>query len=414
MSTRTTVRKRWRLAPVGVAIPMMFIAACGGSGGSTGSESGSSSPVLIASPVDLTGANASLGASLKAGLDAAVKQINGAGGILGRQVKVDYKDTRSEAQTAASTLTQMLASKDYAAVIPSAGGSTTLPLLQVIKSKHVFATLTGSEPDIGNPSVYPTVFDVAPPFAEQGHAVGCALATFHPAKVGIIQLDDPFNEAVADEAAKVVEASGAQVVDHEKYGLNDTNVIPVVQKLLAKKPDLILLSTFYFKVGPVFSALQNLKNEVPVVGDTGTSSGPPSSVLSSGQSIPAGMASVAPASDVRVGNAFSAQQQQVIGLLKSSGVSDFKSGLSQYLYNYDGLQLVKFAAEKAGSTDTDAMIKALEGLKDDPEATGGLYESMPPFSSTNHEYEDLKYYMTDYAEQFKDGTFAAKGEALNC
>ena len=42
--------------------------------------SSSKTPYLIASPIDLTGSQAALGASLSAGLNAAVAQINGSGG----------------------------------------------------------------------------------------------------------------------------------------------------------------------------------------------------------------------------------------------------------------------------------------------------------------------------------------------
>ena len=153
--------------------------------------SSSKTPYLIASPIDLTGSQAALGASLcrpqcRRGPDQWFWRN------FGHPVKVTYKDTQSTAQTAGQVLTSMLQSGGYIAAIPASGGATTLPMLQVMKSNKILGLLVGSAPDLGNPKVYPTIFDVASSYASSGTALVCA-ATFHPKTAAIIQLDDPFN-----------------------------------------------------------------------------------------------------------------------------------------------------------------------------------------------------------------------------
>jgi len=370
---------------------------------------------MVASPVDLTGSDAALGASLSAGLNAAVANINATGGILGHPVKVDYQDTHSDPQTAAQVLTSMLSSGKFIAAIPSSGGTTTLPLLQVIKTQKILAVMVGSEPNMGNPSVYPTLFDNGASFASGGAAMACAVETFHPATAAIIQLDDPFNATVASVATQMLQKAGIKVVDHEVYEIGATNVIPQVQRLLATHPSVLILSTFYFETGPVFTALQQLNaSGLQVVGDNGVSSGPPHAVLPATVQIPAGMVALSPEIDVRVGGQLSAQQKAVVGLLNGILQGSFKSSLAQYLYNYDALELVRWAANKAKSTNTMAMVHALETLKAHPESTGDLTQPEPPFSPTNHQYGPGQQYVENYGGQFLDGTFAAIKPVPNC
>jgi branched-chain amino acid transport system substrate-binding protein len=405
-------RFRGRVIAVGCVAALAMVAACSSSSKHVAAGSG---PFLIASPVDLTGANAQLGKTDQEGLNAAVQEVNSHGGILGRQVQVDYVDTRSDPQGAAQALSEMLASKNYAAVIPSSGGSTTLPLLQIIKSKAILGVLVGSEAHMGDPTYYPTVFVTASSFAEQGTDVGCTVDSYHPQRVAFIHLDDPFNNTVTSSATQLLTSKGVQVVDTEAYSFTQLDVTAQVQRIMQSKPDVLVLSSFYFKIDPVLKAMQDLNfTNVQVVGDSGVSSGPPGAVLSSMSEIPKGMVAISAASDVRIGGTYTSRQNQVISLLQPTA-GGFKTGmLSGYLYNYDALQLVKWAADKAGSDTTPAMVKALETLNAHPSDTGALAQPDPPFSPTNHQYTGESYYVSDYTAPTVNGTFVGIKSVPKC
>jgi len=372
------------------------------------------SPYLIASPIDLTGSSAQLGASLSAGLNAAVTQVNNSGGILGHPVKVTYKDTQSNPQTAAQVLTSMVQTGNYIAAIPASGGSTTLPMLGVMKSSGILGLLVGSAPNLGNPAVYPTVFDVAASYASSGTALACAATTFKPKTAAIIQLDDPFNATDSSTATTVLEKKGIKVVDHEVYEMGATNIIPQMQRIQAAHPSILLMSTYYFETGPIFSALQQLNYNVQVVGDTGVSSGPPRAVLPASITIPANAQATSPTTDVRIDGKLSAQQKNIIALLDESVHGKFESALAQYLYDYDALELVRWAADKAKSTDTKAMVHALETLKAHPENTGAISEPSPPFSPTSHIYGPEPEYLEVYGGNFVTGTFPEVKPVPSC
>src|SRR3954451_5653827 len=56
--------------------------------------------VPIVATVELSGAGAAVGTNMKRGLEMAVEEINGAGGILGRSIDLTVFDTQTNAGTA--------------------------------------------------------------------------------------------------------------------------------------------------------------------------------------------------------------------------------------------------------------------------------------------------------------------------
>ncbi|HEY9472361.1 MAG TPA: ABC transporter substrate-binding protein [Mycobacteriales bacterium] len=68
----------------------MVASACGSSGDS--GDSGDNGPIKLGAIVTISGPLAQIGQSHRAGAELAVKQINEAGGVLGRQLQLDVKD----------------------------------------------------------------------------------------------------------------------------------------------------------------------------------------------------------------------------------------------------------------------------------------------------------------------------------
>lgn len=96
-----TMHLRTQASLVGTAALLCaLVTACGSSGSSSGSSKTStggpsSAPITIAAVNDLTGSDSDNGASALAGINAAVKAVNAAGGVKGRQLVVKSFDTQT-------------------------------------------------------------------------------------------------------------------------------------------------------------------------------------------------------------------------------------------------------------------------------------------------------------------------------
>ena len=104
-----------------LALCMVFaLAACGTSGddaaGDTGSDASSGGDstssgdtITIGMIAPMTGTNAAYGNSMLEGVQMTIDEINEAGGILGMQVELDYRDNQGDATQAQNAFNALIA-----------------------------------------------------------------------------------------------------------------------------------------------------------------------------------------------------------------------------------------------------------------------------------------------------------------
>ena len=85
----------------------------------------------------LTGNAAQFGLDAKRGAELAVAEINAAGGVLGRQIVIDVQDNRCNPAEAARSVTQMLSSKGYVAVVDGLCSSAVLAIMPIVERAEI-------------------------------------------------------------------------------------------------------------------------------------------------------------------------------------------------------------------------------------------------------------------------------------
>lgn len=86
---------------------VLAMAACGGEPANNGgNDTPDATTVKIGGIGPLTGAYANYGLSEKNGAELAVKEINEAGGIAGKQVELSYQDSQGDSESARQRLRQ--------------------------------------------------------------------------------------------------------------------------------------------------------------------------------------------------------------------------------------------------------------------------------------------------------------------
>lgn len=84
--------------------------------------------LLIANDVELSGTGVTSGSMWQRGVDLALKEINAAGGILGRQVDVRAQDNQSQAQVAKAIATHAIDDESYVILGPIFSGSVAVTM----------------------------------------------------------------------------------------------------------------------------------------------------------------------------------------------------------------------------------------------------------------------------------------------
>ena len=119
--------------------------------------------VKVANVVELSGPGTTAGTNFKNGVELAVKEINAAGGILGRKIELDTADTQSNPAIAKALTTKAIDNDVYVVMGPVFSGSIVVSMAETRRAE--VPNFTGGEAanitTQGNPYVYRTSFSQA-------------------------------------------------------------------------------------------------------------------------------------------------------------------------------------------------------------------------------------------------------------
>ncbi len=247
----------WRsVAVLGVA--GLLLTACGGSSDTAGTSGNSPSAsdsggpaksgdgtLKIGTLLPQTGSLAFLGPPEFAGVDLALKDINDAGGVNGKQVeKVDSDSGDTSTDTASQSVDRLL-SNNVDAVIGAASSSVSLSVIDKITGNGVLqispANTSDELTDYADKGLY---FRTAPPDVLQGRVLGDLILADGNSTVGILALQDSYGTGLATNAEKAITSGGGQVVEKVVYDPKAASFATEVGKIKAADPEAIAVIAF--------------------------------------------------------------------------------------------------------------------------------------------------------------------------
>ncbi|MEQ4716204.1 ABC transporter substrate-binding protein [Nonomuraea sp. B19D2] len=253
-----------RIAPVGralavVAATSLALTACGGGGGDTATQTSPSSAAPASSApaakgdgtltlgtlLPQTGSLAQLGPPEFAGVDLAVKEINEAGGVLGKPVtKYDTDSGDTSTNIASQSVDKLLAQK-VDAIIGAASSSVSLSVIDKITGAGVVqfspANTSNELTTVNDRGLF---FRTAPPDKLQGRVLGDLVVSDGNDTVGILAMQDSYGTGLADQVTQTVTDGGGEVVERVDYDPKAADFSADVAKIKAKNPKGIVLIGF--------------------------------------------------------------------------------------------------------------------------------------------------------------------------
>jgi ABC-type branched-subunit amino acid transport system substrate-binding protein len=253
-----------RIAPFGrvlavAAAASLALTACGG-GEDSAAPAESSAPaasssapaaaqgdgtLTIGTLLPSTGSLAFLGPPEFAGVKLAVKEINEAGGVLGKPVVQIDTDSGDTSTNIASQSVDKLLQQKADAIIGAASSSVSLSVIDKITGAGVVQFSPANTSDqfttYNDKGLY---FRTAPPDVLQGRVLGDLIVADGSDTVAILALQDAYGTGLADNTQKAVEASGGQVVEKVIYDPKAAEFSADVAKIKAANPKAIALIGF--------------------------------------------------------------------------------------------------------------------------------------------------------------------------
>ena len=251
----------WRsVAVLGVA--GLVLTACGGDDTTTGAGGNTDEPTTsetspdsgdvqgdgtlkIGTLLPQTGSLEFLGPPEFAGVDLAVKDINEAGGVLGKDVEVTHGDSGDTSTDTASQTVDRLLSNNVDAIVGAASSSVSLSVIDKITGNGVLQISPANTSDelskYDDSGLY---FRTAPPDVLQGRVLGDLILADGNATLGIMALQDSYGTGLAENVTKAFTSGGGQVVETVVYDPKAASFSTEVGKIKAQDPEAIAVIAF--------------------------------------------------------------------------------------------------------------------------------------------------------------------------
>jgi ABC-type branched-subunit amino acid transport system substrate-binding protein len=210
-----------------------------------GSRAGNGT-LKIGTLLPVTGSLAFLGPPEVSGVRLAVKEINAAGGVLGKPVEISEGDS-SDAQnpTVATQTVDRFLGESVDAIIGAASSSVTLNVIdKIVGAGVVMFSPANTSKRLSTYADKGLYFRNAPSDILQGQVLGEVIADDNITTVGLLVLNDAYGTGLADDLEKSFGASGGKVVEKIVYDPKAQTFDSEVDRIKAKNPAGIVLIGF--------------------------------------------------------------------------------------------------------------------------------------------------------------------------
>lgn len=246
LRNRSQEGRRLRYLTAAAAVLTTAIALTGCT--TTASTPAKTSPLTIGISLSLTGDFSDSGKAAQRGYELWASVANKAGGVLGRQVKLDIVDDASSPDQVVTNYTNLITQSKVNLVFGPYSSLLTVPASRVA-SRYGYSFI---EPAGGGPSVFAqklkNLFFVQPaPTTEGGDVFANYIlglpADQRPKTAAYAKLDDPFSAPIAANIQKRFEAAGIKTVYDQTYPSETADMTPIVSGIAAKNPDVVIGGT---------------------------------------------------------------------------------------------------------------------------------------------------------------------------
>ncbi|MBL8383430.1 MAG: ABC transporter substrate-binding protein [Burkholderiales bacterium] len=308
--------------------------------------------IKIANIVELSGPGTTSGTNFKNGVELAVREINAAGGILGRRIETSTVDTQSNPGVAKG-LTQKAVDQDVFAVFgPVFSGSIMVSMAETRRAE--IPNFTGGEAAAittqGNPYIFRTSFTQATAMPK----IARYITDQAKAKtLSLIYVNNDFGKGGRDMLMKALEKSQTKIVADVSTESAQVDFSAAVLRARQANPDAIFVYTNEEESARVLRELRKQGWTKPVIGETVLTS--QKVIELAGEAANGAVAHVGLTVDAPIPamRAFRAKfEREYKYITDHNGIK-----------GYTGMYVLKAAIEKVGKLDRKAVAKAMHGLK---------------------------------------------------
>lgn len=202
--------------------------------------------------LSLSGAQTQFGTDTREGIELAVDEVNAAGGIKGKPMKVLYEDDKSNPQEATNKVLQLIDRDKVVAILGEVASSISRAGGIVANNRKV-PMITPSSTNADVTKVGPFVFRVCFTDDVQGKmGADFIVQKLGKKKIGLLYAsDDLYSSGLAKEFRDEVKRLGAEIVAEKSFLKTETNFTTYISEITSAKPEIIYAPIYYTAMVPI-------------------------------------------------------------------------------------------------------------------------------------------------------------------
>lgn len=337
-----------------MVLTMSMIAGCSETS-KVGTDS--SDTIKLGGVFPITGDVPALGAAMNNGAKLAIKEINAAGGVLGKKLELTVEDDQNQASTAPNAITKLIEQDKVKAVIGTYASKCSIPMAAVAKQAKVVMITPGSTNEKVTTEGGEYVFRACFIDPLQGK-IGAKFAAENLKAKKVAMLYDIGNDycvGISKEFKANFESSGGTIAYEKTYNTGESDFKAFLTEIKELNVDVLYLPDNYSTVGLIAKQAREVGIKATLLGSDSWSD--PGLVQVGGDAIEGAYFT---------DHVSLKSENEVIKKFVSNYKAEYKADPSAFsVLSYDSVYIVAEAIKAAGSTDEVAIKDAMTKLNAD-------------------------------------------------
>lgn len=258
------------IATCALLTAVALVSGCPKSGNNSGSTS--SNEILIGHYGSMTGSEATFGQSTDNGIKLAVEEMNAAGGINGKQIKLITYDDKGDTKEVGAAVTRLVANDHVVAVLGEVASNLSLAGAPVCQ-EHGVPMVSPSSTNPQVTKIGDKIFRVC--FIDPFQGYVCAKFAreqegLKAEKIAILyDQTQAYSKGLAEEFEKAFESLGGTICENQAYSRGDQDFTAQLTAIRSSNADMVFVPGYYTDVGNIALQARKLGIEVPLFGGDG-------------------------------------------------------------------------------------------------------------------------------------------------
>jgi branched-chain amino acid transport system substrate-binding protein len=226
--------------------------------------------IVVGASLELSGPTASIGTAYQKALELKAAQINASGSLGGLKLKVVVRDNRTDNNTSVTNVNALIKNEQAHALILGGCSACGLAALPTITENKVPAIALASASALTIPVAERAyLFKISPNPAQDATVIVDELKRKQLGRIGLISVNNVYGQDGQKSVTEAAGQAGISIVAAEQFGQADTSVTVQVSKVVAAKPQAVVVWAVSPAAGTVVKALRDARYTGQIYLDAG-------------------------------------------------------------------------------------------------------------------------------------------------